>query len=68
MTYEYWQHQKSGELYAVRLDEHRVNAAYGPIHHTDFTAQNLPHFDWDEEDGLFVTSLAEEFKMVSPRG
>ena len=63
MTYEYWQHEKSGEVYAVELNEEGLaERAYGPIHYTEITKQNLPHFDFDVEDGLFLRSLAHEYK------
>jgi len=57
---QYWQHRKSGDIYAVELVERfgrmRVSGACGPLHHTEVTAANLPEFHYGDDYDL-ITDL-----------
>ena len=49
--YTYWQHEKSGEIFAVRtgLDGLAIGVT-GPITQAEATAENYGDFDCDPED------------------
>lgn len=70
-TFEYWQHKTSGEAYAVRFTNEEIDGAWGPLHYTQVTEQNLPYFEYDSEEGeevgLWVRSLAREFQLKKSR-
>ena len=51
MTWTYWQHETSGEIYAVQTDiAGMAEGVTGPIPAREATLENLGNFDYDPED------------------
>jgi hypothetical protein len=49
--YTYWQHEKSGDIYAVRTGlDGMAEGVTGPISAGDATYENYGNFDYDAED------------------
>ncbi len=54
MTNLYWQHSKSGETFAVVVDDNGggVIQACGPLTHDEVTATNIATFEFDSDSEL----------------
>ena len=51
MAWTYWQHEKSGEIFAVLTDiAGMAEGVTGPINADAATVENLGNFDYDTED------------------
>ena len=49
--YTYWQHEKSGDIYAVRTNlAGEAEGVTGPIRQDEATVENYGNFDYDAED------------------
>jgi hypothetical protein len=65
MAYQYWQHQTSGDVFAVEIEdgtEDNVMSAFGPIHYSERTIENLPDFDYNYDDGIFVSETLDDWR------
>ncbi len=52
MTFLYWREKKSGELYAVRIDDAGVvDGAAGPLPPDEVTAAKLHQWTFDQKGG-----------------
>jgi hypothetical protein len=68
MTYVYWQHKKSGDIYAVRVNEEGVvDGAYGPIRDSEATRTNLPTWRFQEGTGEQVRWRINEFERFNAK-
>jgi hypothetical protein len=51
MADTYWQHEKSGDIYAVRTGpDGAAIGVTGPITQAEATTENVGNFDYDAED------------------
>jgi hypothetical protein len=48
IRYEFWKHNKSGDIYAVRILEGKITGAVGPLHWKEQEDKNLPNFHYDD--------------------
>jgi hypothetical protein len=48
-TYQFWQHMKSREIYAVRLEQGALTGICGPLHPNEVRPENLPAFDYNDQ-------------------
>lgn len=65
---QYWQHVRSGEIYAVRMDRGRVIAANGPLDQSDCPADPTPVADngTDPELADDINGAAADYRLWSP--
>jgi len=61
--YQYWQHRRSGEVWAVRLEGGRVTGACGPLPRREATPANLAymHYDDDPDTTAWVRRQSDDF-------
>lgn len=62
ITRQYWAHKKSGDEYAVEIQEGRVIGACGPLHYED-RPQDMRDFEYSREDGEWINSHQDEFRL-----
>jgi len=68
MTYQYWAHKRSGEVYAVRLEHGRVTGVCGPLHRSEAVTTNLlnMHYDDHPEDVAWLRKADNDFVLYEP--
>jgi hypothetical protein len=69
MSYAYWRHTKSGDVFAVETDaQHKVIAACGALHYKQVTQDNLdnPEFNWHTEDAEWFEMEKDNWRLVEP--
>lgn len=55
MKQEYWQHDVSGDIYAVQMDDAgTVTGVHGPVYYGDALAEHLDILDYDETDAEWM--------------
>lgn len=55
MMYTYWQHEKSGDIYAVRTNiAGEAEGVAGPLRADEATFENYGMFDYDTEDVAWI--------------
>lgn len=65
MAWTYWQHEKSGEIFAVRTDlAGMAEGVTGPISADEATVENYGNFDYDTEDSDWIN--AEPMRLYEP--
>jgi hypothetical protein len=65
MAFTYWQHNKSGDIYAVQTDMAGMAIGVtGPISQDEATVENYGNFDYDAEDVEWAN--AEEMHYYDP--
>ena len=65
MTYRYWQHDTSGELYAVGMGCNGIiTGVCGPLHYSERT-HPLDSFEYDSEDIDWLTLNSGHFRDVT---
>jgi hypothetical protein len=61
-VWQFWQHEKSGEVFAVKVTNDEVTGVCGPLHHDEVIEVLLPDFHYEIEDIDWIlgepTSLA----------
>ena len=65
--YQFWRHNKSGELYAVKLVEGRVVSAVGPLYYEEAQTplDEYEYLDHDAvDDGAWVEEHRDEFQLA----
>ncbi len=50
LEHEYWQHRRSGETYAVRIQFGRVTGIVGPLDNREVHPALLPLYEYDDSD------------------
>ncbi len=48
-AFEYWRHNRSGEIYAVRLDAGELTGIVGPVHWREVKDHALGDFEFDRQ-------------------
>ncbi len=49
-VYRFWEHAKSGSVFAVRLnDRDQLTGAHGPLFSNQMLSEHLPRFQYDEQ-------------------
>lgn len=49
VTHQYWQHKRSGEIYAVRLIDGEPRYVCGPLYYADWTDGMPDQYNFDAE-------------------
>lgn len=61
----YWQHETSGDIFAVRTnDVGEAIGVTGPITQAEATSENVGSFDYDEEDAAWAN--AQTMRVYEP--
>jgi len=61
-TYEYWAHEKSGEVWAVHIQDGEVVGACGPLNHRDRPA-DMRDFEYSQEEAAWIEDCREDFRL-----
>jgi hypothetical protein len=66
MTYKFWQHQTTGEIYAVSMtdDGSDLTGVVGPLHYSDRTSP-LDDFEYGTEDLDWLIENSGFFRDVT---
>ena len=65
MTYEYWRHTGSREVWAVALDEGEILRACGPLDERDMMVKVLPYLPYRHVDAIWVKENRAAFRQVA---
>ncbi len=67
--YEVWQHARSQELWAVRIEYDTLTGLYGPIAREDLGRIRLADLMYEEhpDDLEWVVRASDHFTIVTPR-
>ena len=63
MEYQYWAHNKSGDVYAVEIVNGEVTGACGPLAHDD-RPDDMRDFEYSTFDGLWCEVNEDDFRLV----
>lgn len=61
---EYWQHARSGEVYAVRLEYGRVTGFVGPLDRRELHPALLPDYHYDDDPGAAESVDPDEYTLA----
>jgi hypothetical protein len=64
ITYEFWRHSRSGQVFAVQLLDGIVVACSGPLHHDDIDLAFLADLDYSEEGATVIEASRDEYVLV----
>ena len=66
-VHQVWQHSKTNEIWAVRLEQDTLTGVFGPIACVP-SAEILPDLPYEEhpDDMEWVIRSVENFKLVEP--
>ncbi len=62
-TYQYWNHKRSGETYAVGIENNKVVEACGPLHYSDVQEYKPEEYEWDYELAEDINGDQESYSM-----
>lgn len=64
MTRQLWQHNSSGDVFVVEVDESgKVKAACGPLHYTEFEAAVSKGFENEPADAKWLEETKESWHL-----
>ena len=49
ITYQYWQHKNSGEVFAIKLLNEKVQFVNGPLYYEDYENNHPSVYEYDEQ-------------------
>jgi hypothetical protein len=66
-TYQLWRHQRSNEVWAVRLEYDMVSGVAGPLSADAATVAELPSHDYDDDpdQAEWLLRYQEEFQLIA---
>jgi len=64
ITYEFWRHPETGEVWAVKLRNGIVVAACGPLHHDEIDHEFLEDLDYSEEGAASIEATRDRYGLV----
>lgn len=66
-TYQLWRHQRSNEVWAVRLEYDMVSGVAGPLNAEAATLAALPGHDYDDDpdQAEWLLRYQEEFQLIA---
>jgi hypothetical protein len=64
VTYEFWRHSGTGEVFAVQLLDGVVVGCSGPLHHDDIDPAFLEDLDYAEEGAAAIEATREEYALL----
>lgn len=64
IVYQYWQHVKTGEIYAVELQAGHVWGAYGPLAYNEI-GPYAGDYNFNDEDGEWIDDALEMFRVYT---
>ncbi len=66
ITWQLWQHIRTGEVYAVEIERATVIGACGPLDYVEQRADILQHMLYDPELGAEIDARQEQYRLTSP--
>jgi hypothetical protein len=61
ISYEFWRHGPTGEVWAVKLKDGIVVACAGPLHYDDIDSDFLDSLDYGEDGAAAIEASREEY-------
>jgi hypothetical protein len=64
IEYQFWTHRTSGEVWAVRLVDGKVDGSCGPLRYDE---RNVPlnEYEYDHEDDDWFAEYADQFVLAT---
>jgi hypothetical protein len=65
ISYEFWRHEPTGDVRAVKLRDGIVVACTGPLHHDDVNPDFLEALDYVAEGSAEVEAARDEYALLT---
>ena len=67
MRYEFWQHKRSGEVWAMMLDDDgEIIGSCGPLHYSEIGAAKHGDYDYTDENNEWFAEYDDDFMLATP--